>query len=338
MKVETPRETARFSPYEKPKSSQPSSQHSSQLSPGNQENTPPTSGATCTDTPTSSQTLPGPYRFDFGKHRGKILDECGQIYIDWLIKNDVPSSRPNLKDALAKRTSSLSTPSKPAVSRAPLTPLSSSNPQPTNLGLSYSIEARTRPGECVLPFGKYKGMKLDDIDDSAYLHWVAEQICEGSMKLDPALVKSLTDMGYTTSYNSGLTPLKPDYRSPDLDKAPTVFRENRGKGRCAWITETDVKIYFGVGPDYLARLPRANPNAAKSAAQATYYVYHVWDLVKEHGTKEMADEKRVAFSKKNRGTDNFTAKDRVERGLPARKMQVYPGSNYEGGHRRGRGW
>lgn len=43
-----------------------------------------------------------------------------------------------------------------------------------------------------------------------------------------------------------------------------------------------------------------------------------------HGTKKTADAKRIAFSKKNRSLENFTAKDRVAKGLPARRASYAP--------------
>lgn len=68
-------------------------------------------------------------------------------------------------------------------------------------------------------------------------------------------------------------------------------------------------------------LPDANPNAAKKAEQNTYYLWHVWDIVGEHGTKKMADEKRVAFSRKLRSLDTFTVKERLKKGIAARKVK-----------------
>ncbi|KUJ12815.1 uncharacterized protein LY89DRAFT_672938 [Mollisia scopiformis] len=198
MKAKTPRQTARFSPYAI--SSQPLYQLSSQLSPEHQdeEYTAPTGNAT----PDSSQSLSDSYQFDFSKHKGRL--------------------RPTLKAALAARASSQPTPSKSGLARAILTPLSLSNLQSS--GPLDKYELPSRPREHVLPFGKFKGTKLKDVDGT-YLQWVAEQICEGAMTLGPTLTNALTSMGYTTSYNSDLAPLKADYPYPDLRTAPTVFRE-----------------------------------------------------------------------------------------------------------------
>lgn len=42
------------------------------------------------------------YRFMFGWHRGKTLDEVPRSYIDWLIGEGVPKRRPHLKRAIAE--------------------------------------------------------------------------------------------------------------------------------------------------------------------------------------------------------------------------------------------
>ncbi len=40
------------------------------------------------------------YHLDFGKHKGKLLDKVPSDYIDWLIRNEVHTSRPALATAL----------------------------------------------------------------------------------------------------------------------------------------------------------------------------------------------------------------------------------------------
>jgi len=43
---------------------------------------------------------PEPYRFNFGKHRGRLLEEVPRSYILWIIREDVARNRPDLQAAL----------------------------------------------------------------------------------------------------------------------------------------------------------------------------------------------------------------------------------------------
>ena len=103
MKADFIREPVRYSPYARSLQTQPSSQGFpsqlgfSQLDQTNEQKyTNPASSAHVASVASSSEL----YLFDFGKHKGKYLDACGQIYRDWLVDNNIPSHRPGLKAAL----------------------------------------------------------------------------------------------------------------------------------------------------------------------------------------------------------------------------------------------
>lgn len=55
---------------------------------------------TSTVTPISTTGRRGEYRFNFGKHRGKTLDQTPADYIQWCIENDLLRKRHDLKRAL----------------------------------------------------------------------------------------------------------------------------------------------------------------------------------------------------------------------------------------------
>jgi hypothetical protein len=55
-----------------------------------------------------------PYRFNFGKHRGKLLDETPSDYIQWVIRENVAAGRPDLREALDQYKSRAATNSSPA--------------------------------------------------------------------------------------------------------------------------------------------------------------------------------------------------------------------------------
>lgn len=53
-------------------------------------------------TTSSAGSLPDEYRFDFGRFRGKTLDQAGSWYVQYCIRNDIGSQRPALGAAIRR--------------------------------------------------------------------------------------------------------------------------------------------------------------------------------------------------------------------------------------------
>lgn len=63
---------------------------------------------------TANEVKAEPYRFNFGMHKGKLLDETPPDYIQWIIKANIAASRPDLREALDQYKSRAATNSSPA--------------------------------------------------------------------------------------------------------------------------------------------------------------------------------------------------------------------------------
>jgi uncharacterized protein (DUF3820 family) len=94
--------------------------------------------------PPSSQSTQ--YRFDFGKHAGKTLDEIPAQYIEFLKREGIVESRPNLAVAVIRHEREQA--------------------QRRRVGSSQSA-----PGTYTLTFGKHIGKTLRDVP-SQYISWL----------------------------------------------------------------------------------------------------------------------------------------------------------------------
>jgi uncharacterized protein (DUF3820 family) len=148
----------------------------------------------------------GPYRFTFGSHKGKTLDEVPDHYIDWLKRKDIANSRADLKDALEEweprqPIKQVSPPSQslPRSSQG-LPNFPSSQPTPTQCRLD-SLHAPTSPAVDSplyrLPLGIHKGMTLLEVPEN-YLQY---------LRLDQNMANMMPGLGYALSQlNEGKSP------------------------------------------------------------------------------------------------------------------------------------
>jgi uncharacterized protein (DUF3820 family) len=93
--------------------------------------------------PPSSQSTQ--YRFDFGKHAGKTLDEIPAQYIEFLKRESIVESRPNLAVAVIRH-------------------------EREQAQRSRIKSSQSAPGTYTLTFGKHIGKLLRDVP-SQYVNW-----------------------------------------------------------------------------------------------------------------------------------------------------------------------
>jgi uncharacterized protein (DUF3820 family) len=286
MKTETsPRQAPRFSPYKVKR--EPA------------QATPIVSGSPDSDDeepvpyiPELSPSLePGPYVLDFGKHRGKTLEQVEReapSYIAWLIRENVGRSRPDLQEALDLHKSSCQE-------------ASSSSPTASGGGSSRA------GSDYVMPFGKHMGKKLSTLPPS-YLDWLSDSISSGGFPTHPELKTALQSIGI--SHAPSITSLNPHWTAPSIHLAPSDFYDWMSQ-EPLWITDSDARKYFEVGRELFAELPRAyggefdlftgapNPFATARERERVWLV-HVWDVVRTHKSRGVADEALGRFLEKNK--------------------------------------
>jgi uncharacterized protein (DUF3820 family) len=242
-------------------------------------------GANDNDTVTPPQ-----YRFDFGKNKGKTLDECDPGYIKWLIKEDVAANKPELKAALAQHNSRKpqSAP-KYIASRAPSTPTRNANAQPASSKVSIPEVSSL---DYIFTFGKHNGSRLRDVPDQ-YLRWLATNIKDFTSV--PELKTAFQALGIGTEQISGGP--RPDWKPPSLSNIPYPQRDRFVEyitGETLWISDGDARKFFGLQLPYLIVLPRVS-----STGRARYWLHHVWDMVKVHQSRPSADAALRSFLMKN---------------------------------------
>lgn len=147
---------------------------------------------------------PGPYVLDFGKHRGKTLEQVEReapSYIAWLIREDVGRSRPHLQEALDLYKSSRQE-------------ASSSSPTASGGGSSSA------GSDYVMPFGKHMGKKLSTLPPS-YLDWLSDSISSDGLPTHPKLKTALQSIGISNA--PSIPSLNPHWTAPSIHLAPSEF-------------------------------------------------------------------------------------------------------------------
>jgi uncharacterized protein (DUF3820 family) len=230
-----------------------------------------------------------PYRFDFGKHRGKLVEEVPPDYLEWLIRKDVPSSRPDLREALlrAKPPVTNSPPAIPGPRDAVSSEYSSIQP-----GVLQSA-AQTSGANYVVTFGKHNGKKLSEIPTS-YLLWLSDN---PTFKPPPALQAALLDFGIGLTSTAPMSLISHRMWSPPLlPYAPARFHDWYTE-EALWITTSDVKVYFGFSEDYLRLVPTL---PSDQSHKTKHWLYHVWDLARVCKGRNEAEKAFEEFLNKNR--------------------------------------
>ncbi|KAH6707666.1 hypothetical protein BKA61DRAFT_615526 [Leptodontidium sp. MPI-SDFR-AT-0119] len=226
-----------------------------------------------------------------------------------------PYSRPSDKNATPVKSTSI--PSSPAEKAT--TPTSSlfpasSREEKTNRSPSFlpSIETpdvspRKPPKQYVFDFGKYNGRALSQVPGS-YITWLKTKIRGGSFSQERynGLRASLADDGgdddgdLESDLISG--PLLANWTPPALGLASSIFHEDV---TCSplWISENDAGHYFKLSSQYLGSLPKVagGHGGLIGNAKARYYLFHVYEFVKTHASKAVADRALERFLQKNEG-------------------------------------
>lgn len=235
-------------------------------------------------------TLNLPYRLNFGKHSGKLLEECPRDYVDWLIRKDVAASRPDLREAIAQIKPTITT-------RPPTTPISrhavTREPSSIQPGVPQSA-AQTRGANFVITIGKHTGKKLSEIPTS-YLHWLADN---PTYKPSPELRTALIDFGISSTSTEPMPlPLNArNWNPPLVQCAPSIFYEGFTK-EALWITTGDAKRFFSFSEENLRVVPTL---PSDPAYKTRYWLYHVWDLARVSKGLNEAQRGLVEFLNKNR--------------------------------------
>jgi Putative quorum-sensing-regulated virulence factor len=156
-----------------------------------------------------------------------------------------------------------------------------------------------------MPFGKHMGKKLSTLPPS-YLDWLSDSISSGRFPTRPELKTALQSIGI--SHPPSIPSLNPHWRAPSIHLAPSEFYDWMS-GEPTWITESDARKYFGVGREVLAELPRTRGGdfdlvtgapSPFAMAREKIWLVHVWDVVRTHRSRGVADEALGKFLEKNK--------------------------------------
>lgn len=118
--------------------------------------------------------------------------------------------------------------------------------------------------------------------------------CFGTIVFQHTAIRDFSPKQLLISFASG-TP-------PALGLASSIFHEDV---TCSplWISENDAGHYFKLGSQYLGSLPKVagGHGGLIGNAKARYYLFHVYDFVKTHASKAVADRALERFLQKNEG-------------------------------------
>ncbi|KAL8688786.1 MAG: hypothetical protein Q9224_004799, partial [Gallowayella concinna] len=201
-----------------------------------------------------------PYRLPFGKHKDRTLQDIPQDYRNWLVREKIYVSKPDLEAALIANNDLAATapgtpPPKPSKRR--LSDAAESAVQkPSPKKLLISKEAK-RNGTMlnfdgsayILDFGKNAGNKLRDVPPE-YIHWlIANGIPEKRADLADALHEEKM-----LAVDSKYTP-DPGWRAPSFQSLANNARFYEPLTQAPiWISDSDVARYFGLGGGLLSRM------------------------------------------------------------------------------------
>jgi uncharacterized protein (DUF3820 family) len=245
------------------------------------------------------------YRLDFGKNRGKTLAECEPQYLQWLVKEKVPDSRPHLRAALdlhnatqaylASQTlrSSQMSQASPSGQRVPLQPIPSSA---ENMNRPTAVNVPT------MPFGKHKGQRVSELPPT-YIKWMGEEIKSGRMHLDdPSLqasveyfVRKLVKSSRGTK-SSSYVPATLNVRVRSRKFRDPFTQED------LWITATDTRKFFAIGQQHISKLTMARDVGA-TKKRPIYWLKHIWEVKASLESTSAADKALDAFLSKNKAKE-----------------------------------
>jgi hypothetical protein len=228
---------------------------------------------------------PEPYRIQSGVHKGKTLEECGERYIAALearIKNDSPAVPENVQIAVQLYRSQRPVSRRSNIPRQEI-------PCPGNRQLTYHCDA----------------------SNSARLHLQIMPLENNLMNPSTALKvplapsppvpqrsnfeeSALKSTAASTGFDALLQPTRTSWTPPELSTAPggrlCRFRHN---GSDISIMQDDAHKFFKLSLGDLQCLPKS------SAQENLYFLYHVWDFVKVHQSRLIADESFESFRRKD---------------------------------------
>ncbi|KAE9380758.1 hypothetical protein N431DRAFT_135363 [Stipitochalara longipes BDJ] len=243
------------------------------------------------ENPEASETKSEPYRFDFGRYQGKLLDECPPDYLEWITKKNIPTTRPNLREALAEFRTRLTPPKTMPTATTSSTIACDMSAKPYVKYQTQTPRTAQDAGNFILAFGKYKGIKISEVNRS-YLEWLSTSTFDPGADCRAAVRSYLSSPSSFTPATSS-SPLPRLQEKLDLSriiKAPPRFRDRTTNGYI-WIKQTDAKQYFDLSDTILN--PRVVPDIDfqnSAPHDPRYWLFTVWDLARIHKGRVEADK------------------------------------------------
>lgn len=223
-----------------------------------------------------------PYRLEFGKHRGKTLDEVPPTYINWIIGEKIYDKgiHPDLKASLLARGMIMDHdgPSTSLANASKKDPIKPNNSSKSDNPSDPSVPTYR------LNFGKYAGKTLKEVPISYICFLTRSRAQESRSDLRGAL----TELAYSTDASSET----PNQAVGTRDHHDRVFFDQT-TGQKLWITIRDALVFFGVNKSHL------QPAGITPLKKGQWDLFDIYDYVQRHASVRSADLGLNQFLQKN---------------------------------------
>jgi hypothetical protein len=166
-------------------------------------------------------------------------------------------------------------------------------------------------------FGKHKGLTIKEVYriNPGYIDWIIrEDVSRNKVELrqalelwrDPSLIPECfrEDLDAKLHTEPEFVSTRPSRQPPSIHNAPSAFHDSLTGP--IWISLSDARKYFGLGAEILDQLPAVNGyNLLGEFVESTpqrpkYWLYHVWDLVRDRQSCGAANVALARFKQKNK--------------------------------------
>lgn len=235
----------------------------------------------------SIATSPNLYRLDFGKHRGKTLDEAPNSYICWILREQIYHDHLGLKAALIIgghlvdgnfSSANLANENNEELIKAP---------DPSKPNHKATPEPGAQPYR--LNFGQHEGKLLTEVPVSYIRYLTGQKAHESRLDLQGAL----TELAYSTDSSSEAPDRGYLARGPGDSSFWDAYT-----GDEIWIATRDVGTFFGI-TDRDLHSAGVTP-LWKSREKRRWKLSAVYFYVQRHRSTRSADCGLKAFLQKNK--------------------------------------
>ncbi|PMD28904.1 hypothetical protein L207DRAFT_521314 [Hyaloscypha variabilis F] len=177
---------------------------------------------------------------------------------------------------------------------------------------SIAEQKQPDPGPDRITFGRHVSKTMEEIqrEDPGLAIWMLEGNSDGRDDMSSTVAdeeRAADENGqHQTPESSNRVRVKTRWQPPDQKEAPPAFRDELRRDKT--ISKFDAGKFFHLEEDKLYLLKRelcssklsAWPPESRNISNPSYLLYHVWALVRDHESAEVADEALKEFERERR--------------------------------------